>query len=118
MVDHSTTLERVFSALSDTTRLQMVERLGRGPASVTELAEPLAMSLAAVLQHVQILEACGLVRSQKVGRVRTCRIEPSTLEAVGRWVTERRAEWERRFDRLGELLDTDHPSSPTRKDTP
>lgn len=85
---------------------------------MTELAEPLSMSLAAVLQHVQILEASGLVRSEKIGRVRTCRIEPTGLEVVGRWVTERRGEWERRFDRLGELLETDDTPTPHREDTP
>ena len=83
----------------------MVERLGRGPASVSELAEPLAMSLAAVLQHVQILEASGRVRSEKVGRVRTCQLEPKALDTVDGWVAGRRSDWEHRLDRLGRLLD-------------
>jgi len=82
----------------------MVERLSRGPASVTELARPLAMSLAAVVQHLKVLEVSGLVRSDKVGRVRTCRMEPSAMDGAQRWITERRAGWERRLDRLGDFL--------------
>ncbi len=85
----------------------MVERLSRGPASVSELAEPFPMSLAAVVQHVQVLETSGLIRSEKVGRVRTCRIEPAGLRQVDRWIAERRAGWERHFDRLGEMLAED-----------
>lgn len=80
----------------------MIERLSRGPASVSELAEPLDMSLSAVMQHLQVLEASGLVNTQKVGRVRTCRIEPQALGIAERWISQRRAMWERRFDRLGE----------------
>lgn len=82
----------------------MVERLSRGPASVSELARPLAMSLAAVVQHVQVLEASGLVRSEKVGRVRTCRIEPAAMRSAEQWMAEQRASWERRLDRLGDYL--------------
>ncbi len=82
----------------------MVERLTRGPASVSQLAEPLAMSLAAVVQHVQVLEASGLVRSEKVGRVRTCHIEPAALRTAEHWIAERRTTWERRLDRLGQYL--------------
>ena len=82
----------------------MVERLSRGPASVSELGKPLAMSLAAVLQHVQVLEACGLVRSQKVGRTRTCSIDPAVLRSAETWISERRALVERRLDRLGDYL--------------
>lgn len=78
-----------------------MERLSRGPASVSALAEPLAMSLPAVLQHLQVLEASGLVRSEKVGRVRTCRIEPKALRTAERWIAGRRTSWERRLDRLG-----------------
>jgi DNA-binding transcriptional ArsR family regulator len=98
------TLDRVFHALADPSRRVMVERLSRGPASVTELAEPLTMSLAAVVQHVHVLEASGLVRSRKVGRVRTCRIDPAALGTAERWIAERRSAWERRLDRLGEYL--------------
>jgi len=104
MVNDSAVLDRAFHALSDPSRRQMIDRLSLGPASVSELAEPFAMSLAAVLQHVQVLEASGLVRSQKAGRVRTCRLEPVALQAVERWVVDRRAEWEVRLDRLGEYL--------------
>lgn len=82
----------------------MVERLSRGPASVTELARPFDMSLPAIVQHLQVLEASGLVRSEKVGRVRTCRIEPSALRGAESWLSERRSVWERRLDRLGDFL--------------
>lgn len=82
----------------------MLDRLARGPASVTELAAPLPMSLAAVVQHVQVLEVSGLVASEKVGRVRTCRLEPPVLRDAERWIRQRRITWERRLDRLGEVL--------------
>jgi DNA-binding transcriptional ArsR family regulator len=82
----------------------MVERLSLGPASVSELAQPLDMTLSAVVQHLAVLEACGVVRSEKVGRVRTCRIEPSVLTLAETWITERRASWEKRLDRLGAYL--------------
>ncbi len=82
----------------------MVERLTLGPASVSELAEPLAMSLAAVVQHVQVLEACGLVKTEKVGRTRMCQIEPAAMTAAERWITDRRRGWEARLDRLGAIL--------------
>jgi|SRR5579859_2721248 len=97
-------LDRVFQALADPGRRVMVERLSRGPASVSELAEPLTMSLAAVLQHVQVLEASGLVRSQKVGRTRTCSINPAALRSAEKWISDRRALWERRLDQLGDYL--------------
>ena len=84
----------------------MVERLTRGPASVSALAEPLAMSLPAVMQHLRVLEASGLVRSEKVGRVRTCQIEPIALRSAERWIGDRRTTWERRLDRLGKYLAT------------
>ena len=90
----------------------MVDRLTRGPASVSELARPLAMSLPAVVQHLHVLEHSGLVRSEKVGRVRTCRIEPAGLRLAEDWVTERRRSWEERLDRLGEYL-AEHPENPT-----
>jgi DNA-binding transcriptional ArsR family regulator len=94
----------MFQALADPSRRVMVERLSRGPASVSELAEPLPMSLPAVIQHLQVLEASGLVRSEKIGRVRTCRIEPLGMRPVEQWITERRTSWERRLDRLGDYL--------------
>ena len=97
-------LDKVFHALADPTRRGMVERLVRGPASVSELSQPLEMSLPAVLQHLQVLEASGLVRSEKAGRVRTCRIEPDALRAAEAWVTGQRTAWETRLDRLGDYL--------------
>jgi DNA-binding transcriptional ArsR family regulator len=97
-------VDRIFHALADPSRRLIVERLSRGPASVSELARPLPMSLPAVVQHLQVLEVSGLVRSEKVGRVRTCRIEPVGLRPVERWIGERRSSWERRLDRLGEYL--------------
>jgi DNA-binding transcriptional ArsR family regulator len=81
-----------------------MERLSQGPASVSELAKPLAMSLAAVVQHVQVLEASGLIRSKKVGRTRTCSINPAGLRSAERWISERRAGTERSLDRLGDYL--------------
>jgi DNA-binding transcriptional ArsR family regulator len=97
-------LDRVFQALADPGRRVMVERLSRGPASVSELAKPLAMSLAAVVQHVQVLEASGLVRSRKVGRTRTCNINATALRSAEQWISERRTLWERRLDQLGDYL--------------
>jgi DNA-binding transcriptional ArsR family regulator len=97
-------LDRVFHALADPGRRLMLERLGQGPASVSELGRPLTMSLAAVVQHVQILEASGLVRTQKHGRTRTCRLNPVALRSAERWISERRTFLERRLDRLGEYL--------------
>lgn len=97
-------LDRVFHALADPARRTMLERLGRGPASVSELAQPLAMSLPAVVQHLAVLEASGLVKSQKVGRVRTCQIEGGAMQPAERWINDRRLEWERRLDRLGDYL--------------
>ena len=111
MLNHQAALDLAFQALADPARRVMVERLSRGPASVSELAQPLAMSLPAVLQHLQVLEASGLVRSEKVGRVRTCRIEPKALRTAEQWISERRTIWERRLDRLGDYL-AEHPEEP------
>lgn len=94
----------MFRALADPGRRVMLERLSQGPASVSELGRPLAMSLAAVLQHVQVLEACGLVRTQKEGRTRTCSIDPAILQTAEAWISERRAMTERRLDRLADYL--------------
>jgi len=94
----------MFQALADPTRRLMVQRLCEGPASVSELAAPLQMTLSAVVQHLAVLEGAGLVRSQKVGRTRTCRIETQALRSAERWISERRTLWERRFDRLGAYL--------------
>jgi DNA-binding transcriptional ArsR family regulator len=109
MLNNALALDLVFQALADPTRRVMVERLSRGPASVSELARPLDMSLPAVVQHLQVLEASGLVRSQKVGRVRTCRIESKALAAAERWIAQRRSMWERHLDRLGDYLDATKP---------
>jgi len=98
-------LDLAFQALADPSRRAMVDRLAQGPASVSELAKPLAMSLPGVMQHLAVLEASGLVVSEKVGRVRTCRIEPAALTQAERWIAQRRAVWERRLDRLGQFLD-------------
>jgi DNA-binding transcriptional ArsR family regulator len=105
MLKQAALLDRVFHALADPSRREMVERLTRGPASVSELAGPLSMSLPAVVQHLQVLEASGLIRSEKVGRVRTCRIEPQSFTNAERWIADRRTGWERRLDRLGDYLD-------------
>ena len=104
MLNQLQPVDRAFQALADPARRLMVERLSRGPASVSELARPLAMSLPAVMQHLQVLEASGLVRSAKQGRVRTCHIQRPALQSVERWIGERRATWERRLDRLGAFL--------------
>ena len=104
MPNQLSSLDQVFQALADPTRRGMVERLVRGPASVSELSRPLAMSLPAVMQHLQVLEACGLVRSEKACGVRTCHIEPAALRAAEAWIASQRTAWERRLDRLGEYL--------------
>ena len=110
MLNQQTALDRMFQALADPSRRGMVERLSRGPASVSDLAKPFAMSLPAVVQHLQVLEASGLVKSEKVGRVRTCRIDPKALSMAERWINDRRAQWERRLDRLGEFLAAEEKS--------
>jgi len=100
----SATVDRVFHALAEPTRRLMVERLSRGPATVSDLAKPFAISLPAIVQHLAVLEASGLVKSEKVGRVRTCRVDPAALSLAERWINERRLAWEQRLDRLGEVL--------------
>jgi DNA-binding transcriptional ArsR family regulator len=97
-------IDRVFHALGDPSRRAIVEKLSKGPISVSQLAEPLAITLAAVVQHLQVLEESGLVQTEKVGRVRTCRIEPAGLSAAEQWISDRRTTWERQLDRLGDLL--------------
>jgi DNA-binding transcriptional ArsR family regulator len=106
-------IDVVFHALSDANRRAMIDHLLDGPASVSELARPLAISLPAVVQHLHVLEASGVVRSHKVGRVRTCEIEPLALRTAERWISERRATWEARLYRLGQFLAEDtHKSEP------
>ena len=97
-------IDRAFHALGDPTRRAILEKLSHGPISVSTLAEPLDMTLAAVVQHLQILEESNFIRSEKIGRVRTCQIEPKGFALIEKWVTDRRALWERRFDRLGAML--------------
>ncbi len=113
MLYHS--LDRVFHALSDPTRRRMVERLAKAPASVGDLAAPFSMSLAAIVQHVQVLEASGMVRTEKIGRVRMCRVEPKALTAAEKWLHDRRALWEHRFDLLAEVLAEEKPRKNKRK---
>jgi DNA-binding transcriptional ArsR family regulator len=110
-------LDVVFQALADPSRRTMVERLSRGPASVSDLAQPLEMSLPAVMQHLQVLETSGLVRSEKTGRVRMCRIDPKALEIAEGWFAKRRAAWERRFDRLEAFL-AEENAQDTRRSRP
>ncbi len=109
MLNHHASLDMAFQALADPTRRAMVDRLTLGPATVSELAGPLSMSLPAVMLHLKVLEKGGLVKSQKAGRVRTCRIEPQILSQAERWITERRQMWERNLDRLGAFLDQAKP---------
>jgi DNA-binding transcriptional ArsR family regulator len=106
MLNNNARLDLTFQALADSTRRSILAQLTLGPSSVSKLARPLAMSLPAVMQHLAVLEGSGLVRSVKVGRVRTCRIEPKALSLAEQWINQRRAEWEQRFDQLGEYLNT------------
>ncbi len=117
MLDHAVPLDQLFHALADPSRRAMVDRLARGPASVSELAEPFPMSLAAVVQHVKVLETSGLVHTEKIGRVRTCSIEPAALRTAEHWISERRTTWERRLDRLGDYL-AEHPDDSDQKGQP
>jgi DNA-binding transcriptional ArsR family regulator len=104
MAGHAIQIDRVFHALGSPTRQAIVEQLIRGPASVSELARPLAMALPTVLQHLGVLESSGLVRSEKVGRQRTCHIEPAALTEAEDWLLKQRAIWESRFDRLDDYV--------------
>ena len=107
MLNQPSNLDLMFQALADPTRRAMIDRLSHGPASVSELARPFDMSLPAVVQHLQALEHSGLVTSQKVGRVRTCQIQPDALSLAEQWLNDRRTMWANRLDRLGELLAED-----------
>ena len=102
-------LDKAFAALADPARRAMVERLVQGPATVSELAKPLPMSLPAAMLHLKVLEESGLVTSEKKGRVRTCRIDAQVLSQAEQWVGERRQMWERSLDRLGTYLDQTKP---------
>ena len=105
MLQSQDALDQAFQALADPTRRAMIERLSRGPVTVSELAAPFDMSLTAVMQHLKVLEGAGLVSSEKVGRTRTCRLEPEALTAAERWLNERRQSAERALDRLGRFLE-------------
>jgi DNA-binding transcriptional ArsR family regulator len=108
-------LDLAFQTLADPTRRAVIERLCVSPASVSELAKPFAMSLAAVVQHIQVLEAAGLVQTRKVGRVRTVQIDPAGLRAAEQWLVARRTLWEHHLDRLAELLADEPPRTPKNK---
>jgi DNA-binding transcriptional ArsR family regulator len=109
-------IDGVFRALAEPTRRSLLERLGAGPATVSSLAEPLDMTIAAVVQHLQVLEQCGLIRTQKLGRVRTCRLEPAGFDPLASWIEARRHRVEHNLDRLGRVLDEKYPATqPTRK---
>jgi len=105
MLSQTINVDRVFHALGDPTRRAIVEKLTEGPVSSSKLAKPLRITLAAVVQHLQVLEKSGLVHTEKIGRVRTCRMETRGLTVAERWLEDRRSLWERRFDRLGRLLE-------------
>jgi DNA-binding transcriptional ArsR family regulator len=107
MVKQQSSIDRIFHALGDPTRRAIVEMLSREPASASSLAGPLNITLAAVIQHLQVLEESGLARTEKIGRVRTCRIDPEGLSLAEQWIADRRSIWEKRFDKLGELLSED-----------
>lgn len=115
MLNYQAPLDLVFHALTDPARRAMIDRLSRSPASVSELARPLDMSLSAVMQHLDVLEASGLVRSEKVGRVRTCRVDDANLKLAGDWISKRRAVWEQRFDRLADYLAEEKPKPKRRR---
>ena len=104
MLDQAIELDQTFRALAGHSRRSIVKQLTLGPASVKELARPLAMSLSAVVQHVQVLEVCGVVKTEKVGRTRMCRIDPAAMSAAEQWIAGRRRHWESRLDRLGDVL--------------
>lgn len=118
MVNQSLDLDRVFHALADGSRRAIVDRLCERPWSVSALAEPFAMSLPAILNHIAVLESAGLVRTEKVGRVRTCHLETAALRDAEAWLGQRRTVWDRRFDALDALLSEPEPPSPKRKKKP
>ena len=112
MLKQQDSLDAMFQALADPSRRSMVERLSRGSASVSQLAEPLDMSMPAVLQHLAVLEASGIVRSTKTGRVRSCQLEPAALGFAEQWMSKHRLLWEQRLDRLGALLAAEQENTP------
>ncbi|MBK9656502.1 MAG: helix-turn-helix transcriptional regulator [Rhodanobacteraceae bacterium] len=104
MPEQSMQLNRVFQALADPTRRAVLQRLGGGPAPMSELAQPFKMALPSFSQHLRVLENCGLVRSRKSGRVRTYELAPEPLQAAEHWISAQRVIWERRLDQLDTLL--------------
>lgn len=104
MLTKQTQIDRVFHALGDPTRRAIIERISERPIPASHLVKPLRISLPAVMQQLQLLEHSGLIRTEKIGRVRTCRLEPAALAVAGQWLSDRRALWERKFDKLEELL--------------
>jgi DNA-binding transcriptional ArsR family regulator len=112
MPNQSMQLNRVFQALADPTRRAVLERLGRGAAPMTELAQPFKMALPSFSQHLNVLEDCGLVRSRKQGRVRTYQLSPQRLKIAETWMSRQRALWERRFDQLDDYLNTLKETTP------
>ena len=114
MLNYQASLDVMFQALADPGRRAMIDRLSSGPATVSALAEPLEMTLSAVMQHLAVLEESGLVRSEKTGRVRTCRINGEALSLAERWLNERRQLWERRLDKLGAFL-AENPATPAKE---
>ncbi len=106
MDNNQTALDSVFHALADPTRRAVIQRLGRGPATVSELSEPFDMALTSFMKHIAVLEASGLIGSKKVGRVRTCKIKQKKMAAAETWINEQRALWEGRIDRLAEYAET------------
>lgn len=118
MLNYSASVDNVFRALADPTRRAIVHRLSRGPASVSEIAGPLDMSLAAVVQHIQLLDECGLIRTRKKGRVRICQVEPKSLLLAEKWLADHRSLWERRLDLLGAVLEEREAARSPRKETP
>jgi DNA-binding transcriptional ArsR family regulator len=117
MLNQLASVNSVFRALADPTRRTIVDQLSRGQASVSDIALPLKISLAAVVQHIQVLEQCGVIRTQKTGRIRTCQVEPQSLAVVEQWLAVRRNLWESRFDRLGAVLEEQRLAGKSKKET-
>jgi DNA-binding transcriptional ArsR family regulator len=115
MTNHLASLDRVFHALSDPTRRAIVSRLIRGAASVSELARPFAMAMPTLLQHLRVLEESGLIRTEKIGRVRTCEMEPASLGPAETWLAQQRAIWEGRLERMEAYVADLHRKDPQRK---
>lgn len=107
MIQSPLAIDSIFDALGDATRRKIVASLQRGPAAASTLATPLGVTLTAVVQHIRVLEMCGLVRSRKEGRVRTCELDTRGFEAMQSWVEFHRSTWETRLDALGEVMDSD-----------